>query len=123
MLFQEGPNYARDPDKIPEEPGILRQASTEPVCPVVFIVRPRDIPMLPEPRNFKAPLISLPRCYSRGKSGLDLRRERSAVWPDNKSHHRPCGVGNLRWRRKTACRFPFAFLSNLPSVSFRDHWG
>jgi hypothetical protein len=24
MFFQEGPNYARDPDKIPEEPGILR---------------------------------------------------------------------------------------------------
>jgi TonB family protein len=24
MLFQDGPNYAHDPDKIPEEPGILR---------------------------------------------------------------------------------------------------
>jgi TonB family protein len=24
MLFQEGANYARDPDKIPEQPGILR---------------------------------------------------------------------------------------------------
>jgi TonB family protein len=24
MLFQHGPNYARDPDKIPEQPGILR---------------------------------------------------------------------------------------------------
>ena len=24
MLFQEGPNYVRDPDKISEEPGILR---------------------------------------------------------------------------------------------------
>jgi hypothetical protein len=24
MLFQEGPKYAREPDKIPEEPGILR---------------------------------------------------------------------------------------------------
>lgn len=92
MLFQEGPNYARDLDRIPEERAFCGQASTEWVCPVVFTVRTRD-PMLPR-REISRRRCSLSRCYPPGKGGLDLCRERSAVWPDNKSNRGRAEFGN-----------------------------
>ena len=42
MLFQRGPNCARDPDAIPDEPGVVKFDAPASVLRVVFTVRRRD---------------------------------------------------------------------------------
>jgi hypothetical protein len=59
MFYHRGPNYARNPDPIPEEPGVLQAGVDGPECPLACTVRPRSIPMPPAPRNFRASSLSL----------------------------------------------------------------
>jgi len=53
-LFQRGPNYARDPDAIPDEPGVVKFDAPGVSPPSCVTVRTRNILMLRGLRNFKA---------------------------------------------------------------------
>jgi len=54
MLFQRSPNYARDPDAIPDEPGVVKFDAPGVSPPSCVTVRTRNILMLRGLRNFKA---------------------------------------------------------------------
>jgi len=86
MLFQEGPNYARESDKIPEEPGILKAGTGGAGMPTCIYCPDPDYSGASRAEKFQGVVVLSIVVTSEGKLDSILRSEWSAIWPDDKSN-------------------------------------